>query len=102
MPCILLNSQVKNLLDQVTADSYESCSGFSKTSPEAGPANWMAPPQVGVLMISTIKHFQNVCLIHAILCTNINDLLLSCGYLNFDVDEASGQTNSTACLINDP
>ena len=48
----LLNSRVKNLLDQVTADSYESCSGFSKTSPEAGPANWMAPPQVGVLTIS--------------------------------------------------
>jgi len=34
-------------MQEVTADSYESCSGFSKTSPEAGPANWMAPPQLG-------------------------------------------------------
>ena len=31
---------------QVTEDSYKSCTGFAKTSPEAGPATWMAPAVV--------------------------------------------------------
>ena len=33
---------------QVTEDSYESCTGFAKTSPEAGPATWMAPAVVSI------------------------------------------------------
>ena len=33
---------------QVTQDSYESCTGFAVTSPEAGPATWLAPSVVSI------------------------------------------------------
>jgi len=34
-------------MQEVTEDSYESCTGFAKTSPEAGPTTWMAPAVLG-------------------------------------------------------
>ena len=34
---------------QVSADSFWSCTGLSKTSPEAGPAIWIAPSVVSIL-----------------------------------------------------
>ena len=34
---------------QVSADSFWSCTGLSKTSPEAGPAIWLAPSVVSIL-----------------------------------------------------
>jgi len=36
-----------NMLE-VTADSFWSCTGLSKTSPEAGPAIWIAPSVLGL------------------------------------------------------
>ena len=33
----------------MTADSFWSCTGLSKTSPEAGPAIWLAPSVVSIL-----------------------------------------------------
>jgi len=35
-------------MQEATQDSYESCTGFAKTSPEAGPATWLAPSVVSV------------------------------------------------------
>jgi len=34
-----------NMLE-VTSESYESCTGFANTSPESGPAVWLAPSMV--------------------------------------------------------
>ena len=34
---------------QVNEDSYESCTGLANTSPEAGPATWLAPSVVSIL-----------------------------------------------------
>jgi len=36
-----------NMLE-VTSDSYESCTGFANTSPESGPAVWLAPFTLGI------------------------------------------------------
>merc|ERR1740123_1111820 len=30
-------------MQEITENSYESCTGFAKASPEAGPATWLAP-----------------------------------------------------------
>jgi len=35
-------------MQEVSEDSYESCTGFAKTSPEAGPATWLAPSEPSV------------------------------------------------------
>jgi len=35
-------------MEEVSEDSYESCTGFAKTSPEAGPATWLAPSEPSV------------------------------------------------------
>ena len=40
---------------QVSADSFWSCTGLSKTSPEAGPAIWLAPSVVRILDDKTDK-----------------------------------------------
>merc|ERR1719289_113607 len=34
-------------MQEVTEDSYESCTGLAITSPEAGPATWLAPAVLG-------------------------------------------------------
>merc|ERR1712013_861340 len=36
-----------NMLE-VTTESYESCTGFANTSPESGPAVWLAPSTLGI------------------------------------------------------
>merc|ERR1712210_240194 len=35
-------------MQEATQDSYESCTGFAVTSPEAGPVTWLAPSVVSV------------------------------------------------------
>ena len=36
----------ENICHKVTSESYESCTGFANTSPESGPAVWLAPSTV--------------------------------------------------------
>merc|ERR1712018_560562 len=48
-------------MQEVTEDSYESCTGLTNTSPESGPATWLAPnvPSVNYFACGVPGHCSN-------------------------------------------